>query len=213
MRATYQQRLPNPEHWRAYLRFLAVFLAAFVPVYVGSGQLLTQLPDRSIHLYFEWEKSIPVIPWMIWPYLSLFTLYALPLLHMSESDMRQLSMQSVVAILLAGVFFIALPTQIGFTPTAVTGLHEPLFRLVARVDTPFNLVPSLHVAGATLIVLGCSDRVDIRLARVYQVWLATLSVSTVLVHQHHIIDVIAGFALAQVIRHAIPISVPVAADA
>jgi membrane-associated phospholipid phosphatase len=55
--------------------------------------------------------------------------------------------------------------------------------------------------------------VDIRLARVYQIWLVALAVSTVLVHQHHIIDVIAGFALAQAVRHAIPISAPVAADA
>ncbi|TXT37999.1 MAG: Ser/Thr and Tyr protein phosphatase (dual specificity) [Comamonadaceae bacterium] len=205
--------LSNQERWRAYLHFLGIFLAVFVPIYVGSGHLLTQLPDRSIHLLLEWEKSIPLIPWMIWPYLSLFSLYALPLLHMNEHDMKQLSRQSVVAILVAGIFFISIPTKIGFSPVVVTGLHESIFRLIASVDTPFNLVPSLHVAGATLVVLGCVKRVGIGLARIYQIWLATLMISTVLVHQHHIIDAFAGFILALTIRRAIPISGPVTADA
>lgn len=197
----------------AYLQFLGVFLVTFVPVYVGSGYLLAQWPDRSIQLCFEWEKSIPLVPWMVWPYLSLFSLYALPLLHMSANDMRRLSIQSVTTILVAGLFFIAVPTQVGFLPSHVIGLHEPLFRLIAHTDTPFNLVPSLHVAGATLIVLGCAQRVGIRLARAYQIWLATLVISTVLVHQHHIIDVIAGFALALATRQFIPLNASAAADA
>lgn len=197
--------LPSQKIWFAYLRFLSLFLAVFLPVYVGSGHLLTQLPDRSIPLYFEWEKDIPLVPWMIWPYLSLFSLYGLPLLHSSEEDMKRLSMQSVLAVWVAGIFFVLMPTQAGFPPTLVTGLHEPLFRLIARVDTPFNLVPSLHVTGATLIVLGCSERIGGRATWVYRIWLAILAVSTILVHQHHILDVMAGFGLALAARRAVPL--------
>ena len=203
--------MPGREHWLAYLRFLSFFLAAFVPIYAGSGHLLAQLPDRSIPLHFAWEKDIPLVPWMIWPYLSLFSLYLLPLLHLSVEEMDRLARQSALAVLVAGSMFVALPTQAGFPPTAVTGLHEPLFRLIALVDTPFNLMPSLHVSGAALIVLGCcTARLGRRIAWVYRLWLALLALSTVLVHQHHLIDVMAGFALALVVRHLVPLSGPCA---
>lgn len=199
--------LTSRAHWLAYLRFLAVFLAIFLPVYAGSGHLLAQLPDRSIPLHFAWEKDIPLVPWMIWPYLSLFSLYLLPLLHLSPQEMRRLARQSVLAVGVAGILFVAMPTQAGFPPTAVTGLHEPLFRLITLVDTPFNLMPSLHVTGAALIVLGCcTARLGLRAIWMYRLWLATLALSTVLVHQHHLIDVIGGFALALAVRRLIPLS-------
>lgn len=201
--------LPGRAHWLAYLRFLSLFLAIFLPVYAGSGHLLAQLPDRSIPLHFAWEKDIPLVPWMIWPYLSLFSLYLLPLLHLSPQEMNRLARQSVLAVVVAGVFFLAVPARMGFSPTAVTGLHEPLFRLIALVDTPCNLMPSLHVTGAALIVLGCcTARLSRRATWMYRLWLATLAVSTVLVHQHHLIDVIAGFALALAARRLIPLSGP-----
>jgi membrane-associated phospholipid phosphatase len=198
-------QLPPLKIFLAYLRFLGVFLFVFGLVYMGSGYLLAQSPGRSVQLYFSWEKDIPLVPWMIWPYLSLFPSYLLPLLHMNVHELQRLSLQSVVTVAIAGLIFNALPAQLGFSPTEVTGWHQPLFFWLARIDTPYNLLPSLHVAGASLILLACGERVGPRWAWFYAAWLAVLALSTLLVHQHHVLDVVSGFGLALVVRQAIPL--------
>lgn len=191
--------LPDAARWRAYLRFMGVFYLTFFPIYFGVGYLAGNIHDRFC-LYWPWERDTPLIPWMIWPYLSLFTLFLLPLFHLNPGQISALSRQSTATLALAGMIFLLIPAQSGFPPTIVDGLHQPIFELLARVDTPHNLAPSLHVAFSALILLECAARTSPSLAWSYRFWLLLLSVSTVLVHQHHIVDVISGLALALVMR-------------
>lgn len=189
---------------RAWLRFLAVFLAFFLPVYAGSGALNAWMPERAVQLYLPWEKDIPLVPWMIWPYLSLYTVYLLPLFHLDAARMKRLTLQSVVVVLAAGLVFLLLPVTSGFPPRA--DAHGPMLRLIALVDTPYNLVPSLHVACAALILLACGERARPALRVFYLLWFAVLAASTVLVHQHHLVDVAAGYALAFIVRRLLPLN-------
>jgi membrane-associated phospholipid phosphatase len=94
---------------------------------------------------------------------------------------------------------------LGFSPVAVDALHQPLFGLLAVVDTPHNLAPSLHVAFSALILLGCAARTSLTLAWSYRFWLLIMALSTVLVHQHHLFDVISGLALALIMRRIFPL--------
>jgi hypothetical protein len=50
------------------------------------------------------------------------------------------------------------------------GMLTPLFDLMTAVDTPNNLVPSLHVTFAALILLGCAERASRPLAWIYRLW-------------------------------------------
>ena len=74
-----------------------------MPIYLGFGHLLAQLFDCSMPLCLAWEKDIPLVPWMIWPYLSLFSLYLLSLLHLSPQEMRHLAWQSVLAVVVVSI--------------------------------------------------------------------------------------------------------------
>lgn len=197
---------PDAARWRAYLRFLAVFLLFFLPVYIGSGYLSSLLPERAYRLHLDWEPHIPLVPWMVWPYISLYTVYLLPLLHMDPQRIRRLTLQSVLVVLAAAVLFVAFPSPLGYAPAPVEGMHGPLLQLITSVDTRYNTVPSLHVAGATLLLLGAGETAGPRLRASYVAWLAVLVASTVLVHQHHLLDVLAGFALALGARRLFPLS-------
>lgn len=196
---------PDRVRWLAFLKFTATFYLFFFPIYFGAGYLAAQ-NRQSFGLYWAWEREIPLVPWMIWPYLSLFTLFQLPLLHLDPRQIATLSRQSALTIVIAGAIFLLLPTHSGFPPVAVEGLHQPLFGLLAMVDTPHNLAPSLHVAFSALILLACAGRTSSRPALFYGFWLLLLSVSTVLVHQHHIVDVLGGLALALSVRRLFPIA-------
>lgn len=195
---------PDGERWRAFFKFMALFYALFFPFYFGMGHLSSL--HSTFALYMPWERDIPLIPWMIWPYLSLFSLFLLPLFHMTAGQIATLSRQSTATLLFAGATFLLFPAHLGYAPVAVEGMHHSLFQLLFMVDTPHNLVPSLHVAFSALILLGCAERASPPLVWTYSFWLLITSASTILVHQHHLLDVFGGLALAIISRRFFPLS-------
>jgi len=196
---------PDRSRWIAYLKFLALFDLLFFPIFLG-GAWLQRASGRAIDLYFAAELKIPFVPWMIFPYLSLFPLFVLPLLHLGPEGMATLSRRSALSLATAAAVFVALPARVGFGPRPDAGPLQPLFDLLGAVDTtaPFTAVPSLHVAFAGLILLTCAEVAPRRLAALYGVWLAALAASTVLTHQHNLADVAGGFALAIGVRRIVP---------
>ena len=195
---------PDRGRFLAFLRFLLFFYLAFFPIYFGAGALAAH-SGRATNLYFSWESDIPLIPWMIWAYFSVFPLFLLPLFHLSPQEIARLSRQSTLTILFAGFFFVLWPMRRGFATSAVDGFYRTVFDLLGSVDTPHNLAPSLHVAFGALILLACAERTTPSWARLYFLLFAVLSTSTVLVHQHHVVDVVTGAALALLVRRMAPI--------
>ncbi|MFY9259370.1 MAG: hypothetical protein WAO71_02545 [Gallionella sp.] len=195
---------PDAARWRAFLWFMAWFYAFFFPLYFGAGHVAAHSP-RTYGFYADWERNIPLIQWMILPYLSLYSVFLLPLFHLSAKQIAMLTRQSTAVLLVAGGIFLLLPTHLGFAPASVMGWHQPLFELLAQADTPHNLVPSLHVAFAALILLGCAERAPKYWAWGYGAWLVLMSAATVLVHQHHLLDVISGLGLAIIMRRIFPL--------
>ncbi|MDD2775329.1 MAG: hypothetical protein PHU06_05185 [Gallionella sp.] len=195
---------PDAARWRAFLKFMALFYVFFFPLYFGAGYVAAHAP-QTFGFYGAWERNIPLVPWMIWPYLSLYSVFLLPLFHLSAKQIDILARQSTATLLIAGGILLLLPAHLGFAPAKVVGLHQPLFDLLTQVDTPHNLVPSLHVAFAALILLGCAERGPKFWAWGYGAWLVLMSASTVLVHQHHLLDVISGLGLAFIMRRIFPL--------
>ncbi len=192
----------------AYLRFLCWFCVLFFPVYAGVGYWHTRVPPQALRLYADWELALPLWPLMVWPYLTLYSLFLLPFFHLDDAGLRRLTRQSMVVLMVAGLCFVVLPAQRGYPPPpadlALQGLSGWVLAGVGALDTPFNLVPSLHVAFATLIVLACAARASRALRAVYGLWWLLLSASALLVHQHHVLDVVSGAALAWAVHRFWP---------
>ena len=64
------------------------------------------------------------------------------------------------------------------------------------MDRPFNLLPSLHITLRTILAATYAGHTRGVLRVVSSVWFSLIGFSTLLVHQHHIVDVIGGFILA-----------------
>jgi membrane-associated phospholipid phosphatase len=188
----------------AYLCFLTIFCAAFFPVY-ALGAIYGIRSDSHWRLFMGWETAIPLVEWMVIPYLSLFAAYLVPLFTMTPRELQRLTWQSLVVIGASGACFILLPTTIGFEPVEPEGPVAPLLQLIRLVDGPHNLVPSLHVAGGGLVLLGSAQFASPPLAFLLRLWLAVMIVSTILVHQHHLLDAATGLLLALVVRRLIPL--------
>ena len=61
---------------------------------------------------------------------------------------------------------------------------------------PYNLFPSLHAALLVLLIDAYSRhlRGPVRLGVMF--WFVLIGLSPLLTHQHHVIDILGGFALA-----------------
>ncbi|HKI62819.1 MAG TPA: phosphatase PAP2 family protein [Mariprofundaceae bacterium] len=138
---------------------------------------------------------------MIWVYLSMYVLFLLPAFMLAEDDMPRLGKQLIAGTLVGGVCFLLFPATLGFERTVpATAPYNHLFAAIFSIDRPHNLVPSLHVMFSSCIILALAERVRGWVFALFMLWLVVLLGSTILVHQHHILDVAAGLALTFVLR-------------
>lgn len=154
--------------------------------YGGTNALAAQRPGW-FRLYSEAELRIPFVPPWIYVYLS-FNLFTLTTLFTLDiAGLKRYAAAFALVTLGAAACHLLLPTASGWErPNTVPGY--PAFGMLYRVEGPHNLVPSLHVAYSWLTALVIRRRFG-------WIWAALLSLSTLLVHQHHLIDLPAGWLL------------------
>ena len=192
-------------HWpsydvsRVYGCYFLVVGVLFVVGYGGSNWLAAQRLQQ-LHLYLPAELAIPFIPEMIAPYLSINLLFALPLFRLGAEELRLLGRQLIATTLIATAFFLCVPTALGFTRQTIATDFAPAYQLLYLLDYPYNCVPSLHVAYASQIVFALAARGSHRLRASLALWLSLIMVSTVLTHQHNILDLACGLLLAAATR-------------
>ncbi len=191
--------------WRTYGRWTGLNLLVFGTLY-PLVNWLTGVRASTFGLYLDSERTIPFLPVWIWAYLSINLLFLLPPLFMRAADMPLLGKRMLVATVSGCLIFLLLPARLGFERVVPgDGLYRTVFGGLFQADGPHNLVPSLHVTYASLCIRSFQAAAREWRTRVaWGLWLVTIMASTVLVHQHHLLDVASGLALAVLICVWIP---------
>ncbi len=165
-----------------------VFACTYLPINVFSI-------GRAAHrLWLPGEARIPLVP--EFEYLYSLT-YVLPLaLVVWLPDVRRFRRAGLAFALTLGVAYatyLLFPVYLERPPLVV---HSPATFLLALEyhDPSYNHFPSLHVAISWLVYFACREAVRRRV--VYLVLVIGISISTVFVKQHYVVDVLAGAALA-----------------
>lgn len=167
----------------------------FLVVYSGCN-VLTSLRSDVGTIAFAWERHTPFVPLMIVPYMSIDLFFVLaPFLSTSDGERQRLAARIVMAILVAGLFFLVFPLRFAFERPVAPGALGALFDWFRAMDLPFNLAPSLHIALRTILaeLYHRHTRGALRVAA--HVWFFLIGLSTLLVWQHHLVDVVTGFIL------------------
>jgi len=155
--------------------------------------------------YADWELAIPLVPWLILPYWSIDLLFVLAFLSCREpKELANLTARVGLAVLLAAASFLLWPLELGFTRSTDHGIWSPFFALLYRFDQPHNLFPSLHVAFAVLFRWHFARQLRGGWHWFMHGWFLVITASTVLVHQHHLVDVAGGALLGLLCCYAIP---------
>jgi len=190
-----------------HLRFawvLSVASAAwFAWVYAGADVLTSHRAAR-VRLYFSQELSIPFVPESVVVFITLYLLFlAAPFILRERNDFFALAMTGNLVILVSGFGFLLIPAQLGYPAPKDLGVFPRLFGLVDRLNLTYDLVPSLPAALSTLCVAAFASKANQTWKFFLWIWAVAIAVSGLLMHQHHVIDVVAGIALALAAYHFI----------
>jgi membrane-associated phospholipid phosphatase len=187
---------PSASHLRHFAILYALIAVEFVLVFWGADWITAHHSVR-IHAYWNFELAIPLVPVMVLPYMTMYAIFLLaPLILRTAAELNRLASALARVIVIGGIGFIAIPAQLGFpTATAEGSMWEPWLRLADRLNLDYDLIPSLHVALFTVCAGAYAPRVPVVARTLLGVWLAAVMASTILTHQHQLIDAVTGLAL------------------
>jgi hypothetical protein len=187
---------PGWPHFRFALRLILLVGVWFGLVYVGADWVTAHRAAR-VRVHLDAELSVPLVPGFLIAYMSLYVLFlALPFVLRTRREATSLAIAQFVIILAAGLGFLLIPAQLAYAPPRDLGMWEPLFHFADRLNLDYNLVPSLHVAMSIVCIevysqhAGATGRIALR------GWGLVIAASTLLTHQHHVLDVVTGYCLA-----------------
>lgn len=180
--------------WLLYLGIVFFLLYGSVNQYA-----LTIQTDTSY--FMEWEKSIPFIESFIVPYMSSDILFVIAfLLPQTRLSIKVLALRSFVDIVVSVLVFALFPLKFAFEKPMVDNF---LFKML-EMDLPYNQMPSLHVSLAVILWFSMKDNIQSKLIKLTLfIWLILVILSTLLVYQHHFIDIPTGFLLGILIVYLI----------
>jgi fatty acid desaturase/phytoene/squalene synthetase len=188
--------LPIGADGRAAIIFCMALANVFV-VFFGAANAISGLIPWQIEVAFPLEQRIPF--WHQWSivYLSMIPmLLLLPFARRHWQALFPVFAALVTQTLIASLAFVLLPVQTNFPPREATGTLAGFFILADAINMDRNFVPSLHVAFALTAAMALSSTVGRIGSMFFFSWAFSIAASTMLIHEHHVVDVVAGALLA-----------------
>ena len=192
----------------SYLASLSMAAKQALPYVLTDGAV-----TNSLQLPFE--HHMPFIPLFILPYLSSGLLLAwLFLRKQTAAQLRLLSQRFNLTTLFAACCFMLWPSRFAFDTPALDAYWlaeqlQPLFALLYSLDDRYNQCPSLHVAYALLAWLAVTAELKTAWQRgLLALWLILLMSSTLLIYQHHLLDLVGAAVLVSLVCWLVPTAQP-----
>jgi membrane-associated phospholipid phosphatase len=185
--------------WRhiGFASLLTVIVTAwFTLVFVATNHF-TAIRAARVRVHLDAELHIPLMPAFIIFYMSIYLLFAAaPLVLRTRREITRLAVVQSLAILIAGIFFLLIPAELAYPPPTHLGVWQSLLRFADDLNLDYNLVPSLHVALSFVCIELFSHHTNRIGSVLLWVWGVLIAASTILTHQHHLLDAVTGWLLA-----------------
>jgi hypothetical protein len=177
--------------------FLFVLVSLWFGLVYGGADWITARRAARVRVHLEAELSLPLIPSFTIVYMSIYPLFLIaPYVLRTRRELNRLAIDLLLVILFAGITFLLLPAQLAFPPPQNLGPWEGLFRFADRLNLDYNLVPSLHVALSVVCIERFAPHARTTGRWALRGWGLLIAFSTILTHQHHLLDAVTGYALA-----------------
>ena len=188
-----------------------VAVSAFGFHYVDARNAELAGSGWGLALETKLDAYVPFVPQFVFPYLMYYPWLLLPVfvLRTRESFFRALAAFAVMQVI-AQTVYVLFPAHMNRPEVTQFGLSADLVRFVYRVDQGWNVFPSLHVAHTVLVAILFFKYA--RPASWVPVAIGSLliSMSTVLIKQHYVIDIPAGVLLTSMCYAVVWLPFPIA---
>jgi membrane-associated phospholipid phosphatase len=182
---------PGRDEIAAFCRETFWVTALWLVVY-GGASWIASLHTYRVRLWTDAELAIPFVPAASAVYLSLLPmLWLSSLVLRSTTELKKLSKAITIAILVSAPGFVLLPSVPAYPPHRAD-VEGSIFRFADAVNLQYNMCPSLHVAMAVAAAYTYAMQSPLRLKCFWWTWAAAITLSTLLTHQHHLIDALTG---------------------
>ena len=180
----------------------AVYVNVLLPwlvLYEGIEYLGVPFDARSA--YFEWDGSLPVIPWTEALYAATYPFVALaPLVPARSLDLRRFAVGGMLATAIIVPFYLLVPLVAEAKPVPGEGMWQTLMALERQHDQPVTAFPSFHVVWAFLAAILYAARWP-RLRWFWWIFAAAQAASCVTTGMHAAADIVAGLAVCVLVVH------------
>lgn len=191
--------------FRTRLRY-AIALTLYAAVTYGVTNSIASARGATRCIALSWEQHLPLVSWLIVPYLLVDVLMAFSALcATSQAGLRTLTRRILWAFGIGNLIFLLLPLRCEFPRSIPDDWTAPLFHLLHFTDLPYNQAPSAHIYEAMIIApvyLSRFPHPAARAAFILTIFLG--SAGTVLTYQHHVMDIVTGaffgFVVIRLIR-------------
>ncbi|MEQ4668669.1 phosphatase PAP2 family protein [Providencia manganoxydans] len=152
-----------------------------------------KISDHATLLSPSWvDNTVAYSTNAIWVYLSFFLFIPFGYLFSAYHRIRSLMLAMIVCALVSGAVYLIYPTTMHYPFIECISLSERALCDLISVDSPQNLLPSLHVS-LTLVMLSAlwSQHHKFR-TTLYLLWAAAICFSVLVLKRHLFIDVVTG---------------------
>lgn len=189
-------RWPSAAGWSIFFGRGALLVLLWIAVY-GGADLLAARHEYRVRVHFDFELGMPFWPQFAAAYLSLLPmLWLSPFVLHQQERLRRFAADLAWLIAISGIGFVLLPATPAYPAPAVSAGSPAIFQVADRLNLDFNMLPSLHVGMAVLCAATYSRQAGKVATAGFWIWAFAISASTLVTHQHHVADVVAGAAVA-----------------
>lgn len=179
---------------------LGTLFAIWLELIYGGTDYITGLRSSRVPVHFEWELAMPFAPAMTVFYVSILPFFWIgPFVLRTRREVLSFVACLSLATFCAGVVYLLIPSELAYSTPEVSGHWAPLYHAADAVNWNYNLLPSLHVTLSIICADIYSRRSNIAGKLFFWAWGFAISLSTLLTHMHHLLDVFTGFLLAMVV--------------
>lgn len=173
-------------------------------LYGGTNHIANGYSDKA-QMYFDWELEIEIVPWMILVYISFYPILVLGFFACRDREtIKSYCYSMILSSFIAAVVFLVFPSELGYSRTDDVGVFKPLYDWLYMMDKPVNMYPSLHITSSMIATYFISDSTKKTWVRVgVWTWFVAIGFSVILVHQHHLFDIVTGLVLGLFVRRVV----------